>query len=380
MIAEVQYDILHSTYSLLHSYVWGTDLSGSSQGAGGVGGLLSITTHNSSSITYYPAFDANGNVLGLVNASDGSLAAQYDYNAFGETVKIEGSAAEENPFRFSTKYTDTETGLLYYGYRYYSPSTGRWLSRDPIEEEGGVNLYGFVENGAISFIDPNGRYKTSGRDEGGGPEMPKPNVPYLPPPQWVQSFINWVANGPDGYMHGENAMARQLLSRYMNGNTSPWTLSTAEFADIAGSINLKAKLPFTQRVGSLSQGCSHVSNLDVEHYARKGHTLGRMILTLDGKLCKCNGDTWSFDGTVKVSDRYDFDTHWLASLKTTFRGTPGGRQLGAEIQTQLGAWLPGNKEGFWVNGGPEPISQKSTEAEATWAGMGKSSVEVPEEF
>ena len=58
-----------------------------------------------------------------------------------------------NPFRFSTKYLDSETGLYYYGYRYYDPVTGRWPSRDPIEEEGGVNLYGFLGNDGVNKVD-----------------------------------------------------------------------------------------------------------------------------------------------------------------------------------------------------------------------------------
>jgi RHS repeat-associated protein len=57
------------------------------------------------------------------------------------------------PFGFSTKYTDTETNLVYYGFRYYNPSTGRWLNRDPIEEQGGINLYSFVGNNPISSFD-----------------------------------------------------------------------------------------------------------------------------------------------------------------------------------------------------------------------------------
>ena len=48
--------------------------------------------------------------------------------------------ADDNPFRFSTKYLDTESGLIYYGFRYYSPSLGRFLNRDPLGEEGGPNL------------------------------------------------------------------------------------------------------------------------------------------------------------------------------------------------------------------------------------------------
>jgi RHS repeat-associated protein len=62
--------------------------------------------------------------------------------------------ARANPFRFSTKYQDDETDLLYYGYRYYNAGTGRWLSRDPAEEEmGGPNLYGFVLNSPVNEVD-----------------------------------------------------------------------------------------------------------------------------------------------------------------------------------------------------------------------------------
>ncbi len=71
-------------------------------------------------------------------------------------IRATGPMAKVNPFRFATKYQDDETGLLYYGYRYYDPSTGRWPNRDPIEEDGGYNLYGFIGNDTIRRIDPLG--------------------------------------------------------------------------------------------------------------------------------------------------------------------------------------------------------------------------------
>ncbi len=78
---------------------------------------------------------------------------------FGELLRATGPMAKANPFRFSTKYQDDETDLLYYGYRYYSASTGRWLSRDPAEEgEGGANLYGFVACDAINYSDYLGKF------------------------------------------------------------------------------------------------------------------------------------------------------------------------------------------------------------------------------
>jgi RHS repeat-associated protein len=72
------------------------------------------------------------------------------------TVLVDGPAAAANPWRFSTKYHDSETSLVYYGYRYYSPELGRWVNRDPIGERGGVNLYGFLRNGPVDLCDPHG--------------------------------------------------------------------------------------------------------------------------------------------------------------------------------------------------------------------------------
>ena len=49
--------------------------------------------------------------------------------------------------------TKTVSGVRYYGYRYYDPVTGRWPSRDPIKEQGGINLYGFLRNSAVNSVD-----------------------------------------------------------------------------------------------------------------------------------------------------------------------------------------------------------------------------------
>jgi RHS repeat-associated protein len=137
------------------AYVWGLDLSQSLQGAGGVGGLLARV--DAAAKTHFYSYDGNGNVGQLIDAADGSLAAAYEYDPYGNTVKAVGDYAEVNPFRFSTKYLDAESGFYYYGYRYYVPELGRWVNRDPIEEEGGVNLYNFTQNNPSDFVDPLGR-------------------------------------------------------------------------------------------------------------------------------------------------------------------------------------------------------------------------------
>jgi RHS repeat-associated protein len=118
------------------SYTWGLDLSQTLKGAGGVRGLLRMDLYQSD--TYYPVGDANGNITDYVD-SDGSVGAHFEYDAFGQVIAESIYADCEDywfPFRFSSKYEDTETDLNYYGFRYYSPELGRWLNRDPIREGG----------------------------------------------------------------------------------------------------------------------------------------------------------------------------------------------------------------------------------------------------
>ena len=147
----------NSSNAKLRTYVWGLDLSGSPQGAGGVGGLLKVTDHVGSTTHHFVACDGNGNVAALFDGSTGAVTARYEYGPFGEALRATGPMARKNPFRFSTKYTDEESGLLYYGYRFYNPTTGRWLSRDPIAESGGANLFAFVGNQPIQRVDLNGQ-------------------------------------------------------------------------------------------------------------------------------------------------------------------------------------------------------------------------------
>jgi RHS repeat-associated protein len=148
------------------AYVWGLDLSGSMQGphstgsgpsAGGGDGLskgAQRATEGSSESEGRTAI--SGNVTALVDAADGSVVARYDYSPFGMTVLADGPAAAANSWRFSTKYHDPETSLVYYGYRYYSPELGRWINRDPIGERGGLNGSCFAGNRPTGLVDPEG--------------------------------------------------------------------------------------------------------------------------------------------------------------------------------------------------------------------------------
>ena len=129
------YNIIHETINhqqpTTNHYVWGLDLSGSLQGAGGVGGLLAEVQDG---VPYYAASDANGNVTEYMSA-DGTLAAHYEYSPFGEIIAQSGDLASTFTHRFSTKPWCAVTRLSEYEFRKYSPNMGRWLSRDPIGEE-----------------------------------------------------------------------------------------------------------------------------------------------------------------------------------------------------------------------------------------------------
>jgi RHS repeat-associated protein len=187
-VAEYANTPQSTTISLKRTFVWGLDVSGSLQGAGGVGGLLAIreAAGNGSSKAgqaIFPAYDGNGNIIRLTD-SNGATVASYAYDGFGNRINpaasdIDSSGyANENRYGFSTKPRDPLTGLLYYGYRWYDPATGKWASRDPIGDlghyltksvgfdessilNGGIilaNLHSFLGNGSPSLIDPNGEF------------------------------------------------------------------------------------------------------------------------------------------------------------------------------------------------------------------------------
>jgi RHS repeat-associated protein len=99
--------------------------------------------------TYVPAHDQNGNVTALFIPS-GECLETYRYTAFGEELS---STNIGNPWRFSSKRHDPETGFLYFGQRYYAADLGRWITPDPLEFEDGPNLYAYVHNNPLTSID-----------------------------------------------------------------------------------------------------------------------------------------------------------------------------------------------------------------------------------
>ena len=128
----------------------------------GIDNLLAVTVYDASATnTCYAVKDHLGSVQALVNVS-GSVVESYSYDAWGNTtIKNAGgatitSSAYGNRYMFQGREYSTVTGLYNFRARWYAPTIGRWLSKDPIGLEGGLNLYAFCGNNAVNFVDPQG--------------------------------------------------------------------------------------------------------------------------------------------------------------------------------------------------------------------------------
>ena len=105
---------------------------------------------------YVPIHDHSGHVSVLIDLETKSLAEAYTYTAFGEEQRY--GFGTTNPWRFSSKRYDPESGWIYFGRRYYDPATGRWTTPDPIGFSDGPNLYAYVKNNPLTHFDPYGLF------------------------------------------------------------------------------------------------------------------------------------------------------------------------------------------------------------------------------
>lgn len=145
----VQEEVVNGTQTVCKQFFWGLDLAGTLQGAGGVGALMAVSVGAS---FYFPIYDAHGNIVKYVDET-GMAVAVFEYDDFGRTLARTGTMADIFPHGHSTKYTDFETGIVDYGLRPYAPRLRVWMTRDPAGERAGVNLYEYLMNNAVTYID-----------------------------------------------------------------------------------------------------------------------------------------------------------------------------------------------------------------------------------
>jgi RHS repeat-associated protein len=138
-----------SSNEITREYAWGLNRGG------GIGGLLAMRQGGQD---YNYLYDGKGNVSAVIDSNQ-AVVASYRYDSFGRLKVTTGTL--DQPYQFSTKRYLDGVGLNYYGYRFYAPSIERWLNRDPISEAGGLNLYGFVQNNPVNFVDSYGLSATA---------------------------------------------------------------------------------------------------------------------------------------------------------------------------------------------------------------------------
>ena len=113
------------------------------------------TTNDANPGNYYYNVDHLGSTQSVLD-SDGAIVARYEYTPYGEVTQTQGTL--DIDFLYTGHYQHEPSNLFLTHYRAYDPTQGRWLSRDPIAENGGINLYAYVLNDPINHIDPDGRF------------------------------------------------------------------------------------------------------------------------------------------------------------------------------------------------------------------------------
>ena len=208
------FNIIKETENNITTYnIWGLDIDGTMQGVGGVGGLLAVIKNNN---IYAPTYDANGNITAYIS-QDGTIVAQYQYSAFGEIISQSG---ESFTHRFSTKPYCPTTGLIEYQFRKYDPALGRWLSRDPIEEAGGLNLYAFCGNNGLNGGDIDGLIRISDWTKEEAIQEVKEKI------EWMRrQGYNFAADALQHFL--ENKKGNLDLSKYASEifNNKNWQIS-----------------------------------------------------------------------------------------------------------------------------------------------------------
>lgn len=258
---------------------WGKDVAGSLEAAGGVGALLWVRVDGR---VYVPLYDGNGNVTAYVSEG-GAVVCRFGYGAFGEetaSVLQQAGDAAWLRFRYSTKYAEPETGLVYFGGRFYCPALGRWTSRDPAGEDAGANLYVFCRNaptwlydvlGALTWEEAYRNYLTH--------DLPKMDKPI--------SEIDTSGVRADDFSSISSYLSTCVASTYSIPDSCEVTIRTSwGNAAMLGTVHLHTTGTLTIREdGGWTYSGTLTANDETLTFDGKGGSLGRRVLSwLAGKI------------------------------------------------------------------------------------------------
>ena len=324
-------------------YLWGLDLSGVEQGAGGVGGLLGFTLGTN---WFIPLYDATGNITGYVNASLGRPVINYEFDAYANLTT--GNGISIFRCRFSTKHFDTETGLCYYGRRFYDPIWGRWLNRDPIEESGGLNLYAFYRNNPVKYFDALGdtpldvraarirAYLGAGAEEMAADEalLLYRNIAWggeFVEPLAASLMKNWLDGAPEDPFTIPSRHVKRAMLYDEPAGTSPKDQLESQLCALVPN-------PTSGVSGSLSGSALDLRATQGVYY----HAFGGFKITFTGTYGCNRSARCKFKGNWEFYDKYD----WHDGLDATVAGTtiPGAWALlveechGAKLFEEDGNW------------------------------------------
>ena len=321
-------DLTGETPALVRSYLWDPSEPEATR-------VLSMTRWEANGTQVkehlYCMHDAMKNVTSLFGEARGRRAL-YEYRPYGGLVTSEGNMAQENKFRFSCEYMDDELGLIYYNYRHLNPHDGRWISRDPIMEQGGWNLYSYIYNSPTISNDIIGLYTVSY----------EVNLGVIGAPFYAK-IQGEIQTNPYFKVSGEFYAAWQ------------WTIPGVKKIDKLASKYLGIHFDAGIRVGTKAKisysGCKKLSNIkvcgsaeafSVIEYRRRGYrnkSTGRfnrqrfgINASGSGDLCLnlCNGDislqaniSWSayvnigvlgFNKTISGGGNYSFPEKNLVTI------------------------------------------------------------------
>ena len=261
---------------------------------------------------YVPIYGGNGNIMGYVDES-GAFAAKFVYDPYGDVISIEGGpsapmpspdgspvpipvgrSGEDFSFGFSTKYHDREVGLVAYQLRSYSPRLGRWLNRDPIEEDGGVNLYGFCLNNAILYYDAKG--------------------------ESFEDFSNFCAGIGDSLTLGITRLLRRGINRMTDGTWDDY-VNVGTSAYMAGEVTeVTVEIVVTLGGAILRQIAKRTSRKVVEGGARAAYRRAHGLVGKGGEVHHINpikghpyGKSARYPLPFEWAARGDWNMTWYAT-------------------------------------------------------------------